>query len=300
MVRVKNNLIFNLAEPDGVALDLDFYTPLLEASFKEAGFHDTFLISDILMALNLFSQKKPLDSEGIESLLLRILVDNGLLDVASNLKQLLGTEAQSIHERISLVFRELPEGCPEGLVSRIEERLLLAAYQLDDLSPAFLKALCHEELRLWKQASAEFKVDSPILMPDQSLRDSLQLRPSDVPWSWDELRIYFGGYFYKSLCVEVDCEAIQKRLGEPVMEIVFLKVFKDLVNQATDYLSKVLAKHELNGGECDYMSVRMACTSEGLGKRVNNGGFSEELELCLRESFETFSKKRSLFFHLGR
>ena len=59
MVRLKNNLIYNLADPVSPVLDLDFYRPLLESSFKEAGFHDTFLISDILMALNLFSQKTP-------------------------------------------------------------------------------------------------------------------------------------------------------------------------------------------------------------------------------------------------
>ena len=60
MVRLKNNLVYNLADPESQALDLDFYTPLLESSFKAAGFHDTFLIGDILMALNLFSQKSPL------------------------------------------------------------------------------------------------------------------------------------------------------------------------------------------------------------------------------------------------
>ena len=298
MVRLKNNLIYNLAEPESQALDLDFYTPLLESSFKAAGFHDTFLISDILMALNLFSQKSPLDTTGIEGLLIRILVDNGLLDVADYLKQALGTPVQPIDKRIAKIIAEMKEMLPKDLHLRIEDRLNLAGYQSDDLSESFLKVLCHEEVRIWQQSGAPYQVENKILLPNQDLRHSLSVNSKDVNWSWDELKVYFGGTLYKSLRIEIDCEAIQQRLGGPVMEMVFLKVFNELLIEGVGYIQRRLNNFESEGGECDYISIRMSFKEAAFRKTMNNESFSSELELSLRDKFVSLGKKRSLFFHL--
>ena len=300
MIQINDKLILVEHLGEKVSLDLSDYCPVLEKCFKKAGFHDPFLIDDILLAVSLFAKSKTIEKSGLDELMHRILIDNGLVDVAAHFKLESSLNHQSLRQRISLKVEELMGDLDDVLVDLIEVRVQQAGYQDCDLSDSFLNALCLEEYRLSRIEGTKYQLGAGMLIPNQSFRDMLNLSMARINWDLAELKIEAGGYLFKSVHLNFDLDKIAENLKmPPFVDIVFMNKLEELCDLSFSYLDQALEEFLAVGGEYDYLSIKCKSLTVFEFNTRQKKNFKQEIEKILRKKFSSLSQKGQVLFHIA-
>ena len=299
MIQINDKLI--PVEDGGVVrhVDLSEYEVVLESCFKKCGFHDSFLVDDILLAVSFFARKNRIESSGLEELLYRVLVDNGLTDVAAHFKRRDQYSELKFRDRIQLQFEKLNEEFNPGLIIEIEQKLEKAGYADQELSDSFLHAVVLEELRLRNIKRSPYRLGEGMLMPNQTFRSLLNLSADQVNWDLSQLSIHSGGYLFQSIQIEIRLEEMLKYLQmPPLVEMKLLDHFSEICTSSTEYLEKALSDFKNAGGEYDYISVKLRLPQKKDFKRLFKKSFRGDLEKILYKKYEPFADKGQLIFHI--
>ncbi|WDE97809.1 hypothetical protein PQO03_18440 [Lentisphaera profundi] len=299
MIQINDKLI--PVDQDGriISVDLGDYQPVLEASFKKCGFHDVFLIDDILVAMSLFARNKIVEKDDLDHLLYRVLIDNGLTDVAAHYRGVYKKEIPLLPERIKAKLSALDKDFDEVILVKIEQRIDRAAYVKDDLSDVFIHALCLEELRLSKIEQRPYRLGEGLLMPNQSFRSVLNFSADQVNWKTSQLQIDSGGYLFQSIHLEVFVDEILHDLSmPPLLDLVFYEYVEDLCEKSVIYLEKALGDYLKSGGEYDYLSVKVRSIRDKELRKVFKKSCKKGFERILKEKYRPFADLSRLVFHL--
>lgn len=299
MIQINNKLIPVGENGQIISVDLGDYKPVLESSFKKCGFHDSFIIDDILLAMSFFAKKKLVEKDDLDDLLFRVLIDNGLTDVAAHFRESCDKEAPLLSERIKNKLLDLDETYDLKLHERIEQRIDGAAYSKDDVSDAFIHALCLEELRLSKIEQRPYRLGEGLLIPNQSFRAVLNLSADQVNWNTQHLQIDSGGYLFQSIHLEIFLDEILRDLSmPPLVDLTFYDHIEELCDKSSNYLQKAIGDYLKAGGEYDYLSIKVRAVRDKKLRKDFKKAFSRGFEQILKKKYQAFSDLGQVIFHL--
>lgn len=299
MIQINNKLIPVGENGHIVSADLGDYQAVLESSFKKCGFHDAFIIDDILVAMSFFAKKKLVERSDLDDLLYRVLVDNGLTDVAAHFRVSSNKNVPVLSERIKSKMQEIDNAFDPKIIDKIEQRLEAASYIKEDVSDAFINAVCLEELRLSKIKQRPYKLGEGLLIPNQSFRTVLNLSADQVDWPLGHLQIDSGGYLFQSIHLEIFLDNIlSDLLMPPLVDLAFYEYMEDLCEKSSTYLKKALEDYLNSGGEYDYLSIKVRAIRDKKLRKEYKKAFAKGFERILKKKYHAFSDLGQLIFHL--
>jgi hypothetical protein len=299
MIQINNKLIPVGENGQIINVDLGDYQAVLESSFKKCGFHDAFIIDDILVAMSFFAKNKLVERSDLDDLLFRVLIDNGLTDVAAHFRSSCDKDIPVLAERIKSKMQELDNAFDTTILDKIEQRIDAAAYIKDDISDTFIHALCLEELRLSKIKQRPYRLGEGLLIPNQSFRAVLNLSADQMAWPLSHLQIDSGGYLFQSIHLEIFLDDILVDLSmPPFVELAFYEHIEGLCEKSSSYLKMAISDYLKSGGEYDYLSIKVRTIRDKKLRREFKKTCAKGFERILREKYHAFSDLGQLIFHL--
>ena len=259
MIPAPSNRIFiNSNGTKAFSFDIDHLHDQLSSAFKAHGIHNKWMADDILIALqnymagNNFSVRTEEDLDQLHAIVVKVLQDNGFMEVAEYFSNSMRDSSISfLNRKIEDEFRNLECSFSQSNVGNVLNKLLSLGYQTQDISNLLVREICRLEAKESRKSDTNIEIADP--------GDILPLGKQYVNWKWDYLQMRTAGSLFNSIRIDIHPLFMAQDMDLPVfIEISFMEKWEKLLSSAAAYLETCLSHlKDVSKIQIDYISIVM-------------------------------------------
>ena len=253
-----NRILLNSSGTAAFPFDIDQLHDQISASFKAHRIDNKWMADDILIALqnymakNKFTVKSSEDLDQIHATVVKVLQDNGFMEIANHFSQnMRDSSINFLNRKIDEELRNLSLPYSQKNAGNILNKLLSLGFQTADISNLLIREICRLEINSSQDNSEIIEKISPA--------DILPLGKDYVNWKWDYLQMRTAGSLFNSIRIDIHPLFLAEDLDLNVfIEMLFMEKWEKLINKASAYLETCLYHlKDVSNLQVDYISIVM-------------------------------------------
>lgn len=258
MIPASPNRILLNSNGSSFPFDIDKLHDQLSSSFKANGISNKWMADDILIALQNYIQKNNFqiksneDIDQIHAIVIKVLQDNGFMEVADHFSQnMRDSSINFLNQKIDNEFKNLGTQFSRKNSANVLNKLLNLGFDTGDISGLLIREICRLELKSCDITEEPYENVSP--------GEILPLEKQYVSWKWDYLQMRTAGALFNSIRIDIHPLLLAQDLEMPIfIELVYMEKWEKLINKAAKYLETCLYHlRDVSKQQVDYISVVM-------------------------------------------